>query len=181
MFGTKTLCRCLKPLANIYGILLSWILLLLNFYVFFQLLNTADLKTKPVTLDELPYFSAEQGYQTLTNLGANGRNAYRLANYSDFILPILMFLSLSLPNIALGKDSRSILGPLACLISDYMENIAIKYVLDIYPQRNDFVMIFASYCGVIKFITFIISGLIVIVNIFRWIIQPNKRSVQKIE
>ncbi|CAF0747180.1 unnamed protein product [Adineta steineri] len=98
------------------------------------------------------YYTPDEGYQALTRLGNDGRNAYRLSNYTDFILPFLLFLSLSLPNLALGKGSRYIISPLIYMISDYIENIAEKYVLEIYPKRNDSIMMLACYSGLIKMI-----------------------------
>ncbi|CAF4232306.1 unnamed protein product, partial [Adineta steineri] len=108
---------------------------------------------------QMNYYTPDEGYQALTRLGNDGRNAYRLSNYTDFILPFLLFLSLSLPNLALGKGSRYIISPLIYMISDYIENIAEKYVLEIYPKRNDSIMMLACYSGLIKMI-FVCGSLI---------------------
>ena len=112
--------------------------------------TAAGLKTTPTVLDGMNYYTPDEGYQALSSLGDNGRNAYRLANYADFVLPILLFLSLSLPNVALGKRCHYVIGPLIYMISDYIENIFEKYVLEIYPKRNDLIMTLACYSGLVK-------------------------------
>src|SRR4051794_37808507 len=103
----EQLYKLLKPLANIYIILLSWSLVIVNFYFIVKPLTdyttSAALPTIPIVLDTMNYYTSDEGYQVLSNLGEDGRNAYRLLNYWDFILPFLMFLSLSLSSIALGK------------------------------------------------------------------------------
>ncbi|CAF0781111.1 unnamed protein product [Adineta steineri] len=130
-------------------IILLWSLSILNLYVFYIPLKnyttSAGLDALPIVLDQMNYYTPDEGYQALTRLGNDGRNAYRLSNYTDFILPFLLFLSLSLPNLALGKGFCYIISPLIYMISDYIENIAEKYVLEIYPKRNDSIMMLACY------------------------------------
>ena len=135
--------------------------------------TSAGLDTPPIVLDTMNYYTPDEGYQALTILGENGRNAYRLANYTDFVLPFLLFLSLSLPNLALGKGYRYIIGPLIYMIIDYFENIAEKYVLEIYPQRNDFVMTLACYFGLIKMISLCGSLVVLIINGLMRILKPK--------
>jgi hypothetical protein len=176
----EQLCRMLKPLANIYIIFSSWVLATLCLCLWFKPLieysRSAGLNTIPVVLDAMNYYTPDEGYQALSALGENGRNAYRLANYADFVLPLLFFLSFSLPNLALGKGCQYIIGPLIYMISEYIENIAEKYVLEIYPKRNDFVMTLACYSGLVKIIFFGISFLILIINGLQWILQLNNQS-----
>jgi hypothetical protein len=164
----EQLCRMLKPLANIYIIILILSLTVLNFYFvakpLLEYATSAGLDTFPVVLDTMTYYTPDEGYQVLSVLGNNGRNAYRLANYIDFVFPIFLFLSLSLPNLALGKGYQYIIGPLICMISDYIENIAAKYVLEIYPKRNDYVMNLACYAGLMKLFSACVSLLILIIN-----------------
>jgi hypothetical protein len=147
-------------------------------YLFWKPLDdyaaSAGLTTTPNVLDSVTFYTADQGYQILSNLGDGGRNAYRLANYSDFILPILVFLSLSLPNLALNKENRQLICPLIYLISDYFENSAEKYVLEIYPERNNFMMNLTCYFGVVKMFSVIGSLLFLIFNGFNWIINRKK-------
>ncbi|CAF1226676.1 unnamed protein product [Adineta ricciae] len=147
------LYRLLKPWANKYTIILSWSLSVLNVYLFFKPLReyatSAGLSTLPKVLDEINYYTPDEGYEALMNLGSRGRHAYRLANYTDFVLPILLFFSLTLPNLALGKGSRYVVGPFIYMFVDYLENIAEKYVLEIYPERNDPIMTFACYTVVV--------------------------------
>lgn len=179
----KQLYRILKPLANIYIIILSWSLTILNFYLCFKPLNeyatSAGLNKTPTILDAMTYYTPEEGYQALTVLGHNGRNAYRLTNYADFVLPVLLFLSLSLPNLAVGKGSQYIIGPLFYMISDYIENIAEKYVLEIYPKRNDSIMTIACYAGLLKWLFFYGSLLIMVINGVRWILKKKNQSESK--
>ena len=175
----EQLCRLLKPLTNLYTILIIWVLTSLNFYLCFKPLldyaTAASLQTLPVVLDALTYYTADEGYEVLSILGDQGRQAYRLVNYADFVLPILLFLSLSLPHVAMGTNNRWIVFPLAYMLSDYMENIAEKYVLEIYPSRNDFVMTLASSIGFIKLVTFAGSILVLTINGLIWI-WPSKSS-----
>ncbi|CAF4861707.1 unnamed protein product, partial [Rotaria sp. Silwood1] len=91
------------------------------------------------------YYTPDEGYQALTVLGDEGRNAYRLATPADVVLPFLVFLSLSLPAVTLGKKCRYAISPFIYMISDYIENIAEIYVLGIYPKRNDSIMTLACY------------------------------------
>ncbi|CAF3774261.1 unnamed protein product, partial [Rotaria sordida] len=93
------------------------------------------------------YYTPDEGYQALTVLGDEGRNAYRLATHADVILPFLVFLSLSLTAVTLGKKYRYAIGPFIYMIADYIENIAEIYVLRIYPKRNDSIMTLACYAG----------------------------------
>ncbi|CAF3557763.1 unnamed protein product [Rotaria sp. Silwood1] len=176
----EQLCRVLKPIANIYIISLSWSLAIFNLYLFNKPLRecamSVGLNTIPIVLDTMSYYTPDEGYQVLSDLGDNGRNAYRLANYTDFVLPILLFLSLSLPNLALRKGCQYVIVPLIYMISDYIENVAEKYVLEIYPRRNDFVMTLACYFGLIKIITFFGSLLILIINGLQWILKTINRS-----
>ncbi|CAF2078560.1 unnamed protein product [Rotaria magnacalcarata] len=177
----EQLCHLLKPLVNAYVILLSWFLAILNLYLFDKPLReyatSVNLNTQPTVLDTIHYYTAEEGYQVLSNLGDHGRDAYRLANYADFTLPIFLFLSLSLPSLALGKGCLHVMGPLLYMISDYIENIAEKYVLEIYPKRNDIVMTLACYTGLVKILTFLGSLFVLIVNGLQWILKTNSRSV----
>ncbi|CAF3798604.1 unnamed protein product [Rotaria magnacalcarata] len=165
----EQLCHLLKPLVNAYVILLSWFLAILNLYLFDKPLReyatSVNLNTQPTVLDTIHYYTAEEGYQVLSNLGDHGRDAYRLANYADFTLPIFLFLSLSLPSLALGKGCLHVMGPLLYMISDYIENIAEKYVLEIYPKRNDIVMTLACYTGLVKILTFLGSLFVLIKSI----------------
>ncbi|CAF1550639.1 unnamed protein product [Adineta ricciae] len=108
------------------------------------------LKTTPAILDALFYNTPDEGSQTLTVLHVGGRNAYRLANYYDFVLPIILFLSLSLPNTALGEKCYCPTAPFIYMISDYIENIAEKYILEIYSKQNDSMMTLACYAGLKK-------------------------------
>jgi hypothetical protein len=175
----EQLCRILKPLTNIYIILLSWFLAVLSFYLYMKPLleyaKSAGLKTMPIVLDTMTYYTPDEGYQALSVLGDNGRQAFRLANYIDFVLPIPVFLSLSLPNVAMGKGCQHIIGPLIFMISDYIENISEKYVLEIYPKRNDLVMTLACYAGIIKLTTFLGSILMLIINGLKWKFQSKKK------
>ncbi|UJR24411.1 hypothetical protein I4U23_005787 [Adineta vaga] len=179
----EQICRTLKPLANIYTILFIWLLAITNFYLCIKPMKDyaviAGLKTTPVVLDALNYYTSDEGYQTLTVLGVDGRNAYRLTNYYDFVLPFFLFLSLSLPNIALDESCHCVIAPFIYMISDYIENLAEKYVLEIYPERNDLMMTLASYTGLIKISFFYISVLIVIINLIKWIIKQSKKTKLK--
>ncbi|CAF4593651.1 unnamed protein product [Rotaria sp. Silwood2] len=104
----------------------------------------------PTILDTMTYYTPEEGYQTLSNLGDNGRHAYRLTNYAEFVFPVLLFLSLSLSNLAMGKRHQYIVGPFLYMIFEYVENLAEKYVLEIYPNRHDSVMKLACYAGLMN-------------------------------
>lgn len=139
----------------------------------------AGLKTLPTVLDTLTYYTPDEGYQTLAVLGDQGRDAYRWTNYADFVIPVLFFLSVSLPNVAMGKDSRYIVAPLIYMISDYLENIAQKFVLEIYPKRNDFVMTAACYAGMVKMVTLTGSMLVLIIDGLLWKCRPGNQLKQK--
>ena len=179
----EQLCKILNPLANVHSILLIWSLTILNFYLCAKPLldyaAAAGLKTIPVVLDTMTYYTPDEGYQALSSLGDDGRNAYRLGNYADFVLPLCFFLSLSLPNVALGKRSHYIVAPLIYMISDYIENIFEKYVLEIYPNRNDLIMTLACYAGLVKMIFIFGSLLILIINGLKWVLKPKDLSQSK--
>jgi hypothetical protein len=181
----EQLCRILKPLANIYIIIVAWLLMILNFYLFFVPLReyaaSAGLKTTPIVLDMLYYYTPDEGYQTLTNLGEKGRDAFRLANYVDFAIPLTIFFALSLPNVAMGKGCLHIIGPMVCAVSDYIENIAEKYVLEIYPKRNDLVMTLACYAGLVKMGSAYVSLLMLIINGLKFMCKPKVQSKQKVK
>jgi hypothetical protein len=176
----EQLCKICKPLANIYVIILAWSLTIINLYLFHKPLNEyakgAGLKTTPIVLDTMNYYTPDEGYQALSVLGDGGRDAYRLANYTDFVLPFLLFLSLSLSNLALGKRCHYVICPLAYMISDYVENIAEKYVLEIYPKRNDLVMTLACYSGLVKMLCVCGSLLTLVFNGLKWILKPKYQS-----
>ena len=142
--------------------------------------TAAGLKKIPTVLDAMTYYTPDEGYQALSSLGDDGRNAYRLTNYVDFVIPLFFFLSLSLPNVALGKTRcHYVIGPLICMISDYIENIFEKYVLEIYPKRNDLIMTLACYAGLVKFASFAVSLLILIINGLKWVLKPKDPSQSK--
>jgi hypothetical protein len=176
----EQLCSMLKPLANKRIIFMSWALTNLNLYLFKKPLKdyaiSVGLNSTPMVLDTMNYYTPDEGYEALSVLGVDGRHAYRLANYTDFILPFLLFLALSLPNVALGKRCRYVIGPLTYMISDYIENIAQKYVLEIYPQRNDTIMRLACYAGLIKLAFLSGSLLILVIHVFKWVITPKTES-----
>ncbi|UJR24409.1 hypothetical protein I4U23_005786 [Adineta vaga] len=176
----EQICRTLKPFANIYTVLLMWFLTITNFYICLKPIHDyaaiAGLKSMPVILDALFYYTPDEGYQTLSILGIDGRNAYRLTNYYDFVLPIILFLSLTLPNIALGEKCYCLIAPFIYMISDYIENLAEKYVLEIYPERNDSMMTLACYAGLSKFGFLFLSVLIIIINLFKWILKEKPQS-----
>ena len=174
----EQLCRMLKPIANIYVIILSWSLTIFNLYLFRKPLEehatSAGLNTIPTVLDLMNYYTPDEGYQVLSALGDSGRNAYRIANRRDFILPILLFLSLSLPNVAVGKGCRYVAVPFIYMVSDYIENIAEKYVLEIFPERNDVIIALACYVGLIKIVAFIGSFLTLMTTGFLWVLKSTK-------
>lgn len=179
----EQLSRALRPLANIYVIAVVWLLTGTNLYLFLKPLNDfavlMGLSNTPVVLDSMNYYTAEQGYQALAMLGNDGRHAYRLSNYTDFVLPVLLFLALSLPSLALRQSARHLIGPLIYMISDYLENVAEKYVLELYPKRNDTVMRLACYTGVVKMISLCASLLLLVVHGLRWIFTAARQSERK--
>jgi hypothetical protein len=170
----------LKPLANRYSVLLIWLLAVFNFYLCMKPLKeyaaSIGLNGMPTILDTMTYYTPEEGYQTLSNLGDNGRHAYRLTNYAEFVFPVLLFLSLSLSNLALGKGHQYIVGPFLYMIFEYVENLAEKYVLEIYPNRNDSVMKLACYAGLMKFVFMSTSLLILIVNCLKHFLYSNNQK-----
>lgn len=176
----KKLCKLLKPLATKSIILLVWFLVCVNIYYFFKPLNeytkSAGLDKIPNFLDEMNYYTPQEGYESLRALGDGGRDAYRIANYTDFVLPVLLFLALSLPMLAMEIGDFYIIPPLVYMVTDYIENCAQKYVLEIYPQRNDFVMTTACYFGLIKIITFYIGVLTLLVFGCIWMCKSKNRS-----
>jgi hypothetical protein len=176
----EQLYRMLKPLANRYIILSIWSSTVFNFYLCYKPLQdytaSAGLNRIPAVLDMMTYYTPDEGYQALSVLGDNGRHAYRLTNYVDFVLPILLFLSLSLPNLALGKGRQYIIGPFLYMISDYIENLAEKYVLEIYPKRHDSVMKLACYAGLMKMVFINASLLILIVNSLKYLVGSNNQK-----
>jgi hypothetical protein len=141
--------------------------------------TSASLAKIPMVLDTMTYYTSDEGYQVLLNLGEDGRNAYRLLNYWDFVLPFLIFLSLSLSNIALGKGRYHLIAPFVCMVFDYLENIAEKYVLEIFPERNDFVMNLACYFGLVKMSAAGVSLMILVLNVLQWFWKRQKRSLEK--
>jgi hypothetical protein len=179
----EQLYKSLKPLANLYTIILSWSLVIVNFYLMAKPLMdyapSASLATLPIVLDTLNYYTSDEGYQVLSNLGEDGRNAYRLLNYWDCVLPFLIFFSVSLSNIALGKGRYYVIAPFATMVFDYMENIAEKYVLEIFPERNDFAMNLACYFGLAKMAAAIVSLIILAFNVLQWFWKRPKQQEQK--
>ncbi len=170
----------LKPIANRYTILIAWSLTGLSFYFFFKPLleyaTSAGLNKLPTVLDAMIYYTPDDGYEALSVLGDKGRQAYRLASYIDFLLPISLFLALSLPNLAMGKANQYIIAPFLCMISDYIENLAEKYVLEIYPNRHDTVMQIACYAGLMKFFFCFLSLLIIFVNGLKYLFRSTDQK-----
>jgi hypothetical protein len=179
----EQLYKLLKPLANIYIILLSWSLTIVNFYLIVKPLKdyaiSASLATIPTVLDSMNYYTSDEGYQVLSNLGEDGRNAYRLVNYGDFVLPLLIFLSLSLSSIALGKGQYHVITPFVYMVFDYLENIAEKYVLEIFPERNDFAMNLACYFGLLKMSAVGVALITLVLNVLQWFWKRQQRSLEK--
>ncbi|UJR12624.1 hypothetical protein I4U23_016799 [Adineta vaga] len=179
----EKLYKFLKPMANIYTILFMWSLSIVNFYFLVKPLNdyaiSASLDTIPIVLDTMNYYTSEEGYQVLSNLGEDGRNAYRLVNYVDFIFPFLICLSLTLSNIALKQRYYHIIAPFVFMIFDYLENIAEKYVLEIFPGRNDFIMNLACYFGLMKMLAMSIAWINLLWNILQYFCKRQQRSSEK--
>jgi hypothetical protein len=179
----EQLYTLLKPIANIYFILLFWSLTIVNFYLIVKTLKdyaiSASLATTPIVLDTMAYYTSDEGYQVLSNLGEDGRNAYRLVNYGDFVLPFLIFLSLSLSSIALGKGHYHVIAPFVYMVFDYLENIAEKYVLEIFPERNDFAMSLACYFGLVKMLAAGVALIILALNVLQWFWKRQKGSLEK--
>lgn len=179
----EQLYKLLKPLANIYSILLAWSLTIVNFYLIAKPLKdytmSASLATTPMILDTMNYYTSDEGYQVLSNLGEDGRNAYRLANYADFVLPFSMFLSFSLSNITLGKGHYHLFPSFIVMVFDSLENIAEKYVLEIFPERNDFVMNLACYFGLVKISAAGVVLMFFALNVLQWFWKRKKRSLEK--
>ena len=163
----EKLHRALQPFARAPIIPMVWLSAGLWFYLclkpLFNHARTVGLNTTPAVLDALHYYTPDEGYHVLTDLGAAGRQAYRWTNYGDFAVPVLFFLSLSLAGVALRVGSTYLILPFFYMIADYAENIAEKYVLEIYPDRNDVALTMACYFGLVKFLFLYISVLIIIV------------------
>lgn len=179
----KYIYHLLKPLTNIYIIFFIWAVAICNFYLCLKPImdyaTAAGLETRPTILDELHYYTPDEGYDVLSKLGDGGRQAYRWTNYADFLLPLVLFLSLSVPHVAMKNNDRFLILPLIYMIFDYMENLAEKYVLEIYPQRNDFIMTLACYTGLIKFTSLAVSILLLIISGLLRIRQATSRNKQK--
>ena len=181
----EQLYKLLKPSANIYCILLSWSLTIINFYIMLKPLkdyaSSASLTETPVILDILNYYTPDEGYQVLSNLGEHGRNAYRLVNYGEFIFPFLISLSMGLSSIALGKGSFHLIAPFVYMIFDYLENVAEKYVLEIFTERNDFVMSLACYFGLVKILAGSAALISLALSLLQWVWRCQIRSLKKQE
>lgn len=173
----------LKPLANIYCILLAWSLTIINLYLMQKTLkdhaSSASLSITPLVLDMMSYYTADEGYQVLSNLGEDGRNAYRLISYADFVFPFLICLSMGLASIALGKGNHHLIAPFVCMVFDYLENVAEKYVLEIFSARNDIVMTLACYFGLVKMFASSVALIILAFSILQWFWRWRKRSLAK--
>ena len=143
--------------------------------------SSASMTATPVILDILNYYTPDEGYQVLSNLGGDGRNAYRLVNYGEFIFPFLISLSMGLSSIALGKGSFHLIAPFVYMIFDYLENIAEKYVLEVFPERNDFVMKLACYFGLVKMLAGSVALIILALSLLQWFWRLKIRSLEKQE
>lgn len=179
----KKLTQKLTEYAKVSIIVPCWFFLALSAYLFWKPIYdytyANGLDMVPDVLDSVTFYTANQGYQILIDLKSGGRDAYRLANYIDFILPIFLFLSLSLTNLVLNKTNPSVKYPFIYLVSDYLENLTEKYVLEIFPERNDFVMNLTCYLGVIKMLFFTGSSILLLLNFYRWMTDKLWNSKRK--
>ena len=179
----EQLSRVLRPVSNIYGILVVWSLAGLSLYLCFKPMTdyaaSIGLKSTPIVLDTVTYYTPEEGYQILSTLGEKGRNAYRWTNYADFAFPLFLALSVSLPQLALGQSARHLVPALTYLIFDYLENVAEKYVLEIYPKRNDQVMTLACYLGIVKMLAINASLLLLVIGGLGWLLTTKSQSGRK--
>jgi hypothetical protein len=65
------------------------------------------------------------------------------------------------------------------MVFDRLENIAEKYVLEIFPERNDFAMNLACYFRLVKMSAAIVALIILVFNVLQWFWKRQKRSLKK--
>ena len=179
-----------KKLAQV-----KWIIVfLVLFIISYNLINGQLIGVKKLTeitggtsiLDLQPYYTPQQAYEILQQQGEAGRLFYRdLLIYQDFIFPLIYtFFWLSLLTFLSSKWLKSIkllhlvtLIPIIGGVSDYTENILILKMLSAYPQKLLNVAYICNIFNIIKYMSMIITMLIIFISIIVLTIQRFQSKI----
>lgn len=114
-------------------------------------------------------------FYLLSQLGANGRDAYRFFTiFIDMLYPLVygfwFYLSLAFLLKKIFQNNSKLLGlrfiPFAIVLSDYVENLNILYLLNTFPKINEASAIIGAIASFLKWIFVILTILIIIIAIF---------------
>ncbi len=128
-------------------------------------------------------FTPEKGYSIIESYGEKGREVYFFVeSFVDILYPItytiafILLISFLFKKNGWNMQRFAILNvlPLACLLSDLLENFGIIQMLRSFPERVDFWAVFAANSGLIKWVFAGITVLIVLVSLGSWGIKALK-------
>ncbi len=123
-------------------------------------------------------FSPEYAFNRVEEYGAPGRKIYAIsAMTADIAYPVIYSTFLALLILYLGgksglgnnRQDRAAYFPFAAAIADILENGGIVTMLCTFPAKYNTLAVFTSAMNMIKWILIIISILIIVLILVRWI------------
>jgi len=163
----------LRTFSWTYWIILITILGTLAFYFTRRLEQIKAVAIMPtMILDARIGFTPSTAFETLRNLGSNGRQIYTEVNRVDFVLmPIIVreFLLNTFPATTTKSDwVREFLANMY-MLGDVLENVCVAILLKAYP--NEFIYVAWACCvgNLAKWAGFYASTLGMLYEIFLWI------------
>ena len=141
--------------------------------VLFPLHGIGDIKL----LDLYFSYNADQVYNHLAALGAEGRSSYaRMALTSDLAFPVSYSLTLSIAlMLVLRKLFPSVsrfrylcLFPFLIVIIDWCENLSLAFVTRAFPVRTDAIISSASFFTSLKWSLVVLTVLLLLATAAFW-------------
>lgn len=166
----------IERISSIPLLVLLTMLSLLFPLVLFPAHGTGDIRL----LDLHFSYSPEQVHEHLIVLGMEGRAAYKcMALTSDLAFPIVYSFTFS---VAIMLVLRELLSPASRLrylsllpflivIIDWCENLSLAWVTDIFPERANEIVNFASYCTSMKWSLVALMVLLLFVTVAIWAVN----------
>ena len=130
-------------------------------------------------------FTADEAYNMLQAYGEEGRKYYLFAeSVIDIIYPIIYTITNVLLLSYVFKKAFSPVNfiqklnifPILACIGDLLENTGIIKMITAFPEKLDVAASFASNAGLFKWVTFGISGALLVIGLIGWIMTVLKKK-----
>jgi len=124
-------------------------------------------------LDMRYWYTPEDAYRLLSELGSKGRRIYAATELTlDLLFPFVYGSLLAILMVHLQENSRCALLPLTAALADWAENITIVYLISNYEERPSPVAWLGAVCTATKWTLLLISTMVILIGAATEIMYP---------